>query len=134
MEEWRVRQEIYHRTVTEHSDDLSTKDVVMSSNTVEEAVDYFYTKNKGWIYPAKSYMVGICYSKWLAELYPPHDPIYYLDNPNLLYANDPYFVPYSEDKETYDKILETVGWDFITESGMVSDVWCYFQDEFLLNK
>lgn len=131
MEDWKVRQEVYHRLNKEHGDDLNTKDITISENIVDEAVDYFFTKNKGWVYPAKSYMVGICYSKWLAERFG-ETPFDYLNNPNLLYANDPYFVPYSEDKETYDKILEKVSWGFKKDSGMVSDVWTYFQAEFLL--
>lgn len=134
MEDWKVRQEVYHRLrENTDSDDLNKKDIVMSENIVEEAIDYFYTKNKGWIYPAKSYMVGICYSKWLSERFG-ETPFYYLDNPSLLYVNDPFFVPYSEGKESYDKILEKVTWDFEKESGMVSDVWCYFMEEFLLNE
>ncbi len=131
MNEWRVRQEVYHRLREENPDDLNNIDIQMTENVVEEAIDYFKTKNKGWIYPAKSYMVGICYSKWLSERFG-DTPLSYLDNPNLLYSNDPFFVPYSEDKETYDKILETVTWDFDKQQGMCPDVWVYFMDEFLL--
>jgi hypothetical protein len=132
MEDWKVRQEIYHRLREESPDDLNKIDITITENVVEEAIDYFKTKNKGWIYPAKSYMVGICYSKWLSELFG-ESPMYYLNNPNLLYSNDPFFVPYDADKETYDRILEVVTWDFNKQNGMCPDVWCYFMDEFLLN-
>lgn len=132
MNEWQIRQEVYHRLREESPDDLNKVDITMTDNIIEEAIDYFNTKNKGWIYPAKSYMVAICYSKWLSERFG-GSPYEYLDNPNLLYVNDPYFVPYSEDKETYDKVLETVTWDFDKQLGMCPDVWCYFMDEFLLN-
>lgn len=133
MDEWRVRQEIYHRLKNgEYDDDLNKCEIKLTENVVEEAIDYFYTKNKGWVYPAKSYMVGICYSKWLSEKFG-GSPFEILDNPNLLYCNDPFFKPYSEDKETYDKILEKVTWDFDKQKGMCPDVWCYFMDEFLIN-
>ncbi len=132
MEEWRVRQEVFHRLREDpEADDLNRFGITMTENVVEEAIDYFVTGNKGWIYPAKSYMVGICYSKWLSEHFG-ETPIHYLDNPNLLYNNDPFFKPYSESKEIYDKILEVVTWDFDKQKGMCPDVWCYFMDEFLI--
>lgn len=134
MSEWRVRQEIFHRLRNgEHADDLNDIDYVVTDNVVEEAIDYFRTKAKGWIYPAKSYFVAICYSKWLSERFD-EDKLNFLDDPNLLYSNDPFFVPYSEDKETYDKILEKVTWDFDKQKGMCPDVWVYFMDEFLINE
>ncbi len=130
MKEWQIRQEIYHRLREDNPDDLNNVDIEITENVVEEAIDYFVNKNKGWIYPSKSYMVAICYSKWLSERFG-QSPYDYLDNPNLLYVNDPYFVPYSEDKKTYDDILNVVTWDFKME-GMVPDVWTYFMDEFLI--
>lgn len=133
MEEWRVRQEVFHRLrENPEADDLNRFGITMTDNVIEEAIDYFVTKNKGWIYPAKSYMVGICYSKWLSEQFG-GEPLDYLNNPNLLYSNDPFFKPYDESKEIYDKILEAVTWDFDKEKGMCSDVWCYFMEEFLLS-
>lgn len=130
MEEWQVRQEIYHRLREETSDDLNKVDITISDDIVEQAIEYFRDKDKGWVYPAKSYVVAICYSKWLSERFggSPYD---YLNNANLLYVNDPYFVPYYEDKETYDRILETVTWDVKME-GIVPDIWTYFMDEFLI--
>lgn len=131
MEEWKVRQEIYHRTHLEHDDDLKTKEIVMSLDTVRDAIRYFKERDIGWIYPSKSYMVGICYARWLTEAFGGR-PLEYLDDPNLLYGNDPYFVEYSRDPRTYHQILNSVGWDFDETQGMCPDVKGYFKEEFML--
>jgi hypothetical protein len=134
MEDWKIRQEIYHRTNTEYSDDLNKFNVEITSDIVRDAVRYFNTKNIGWIYPAKSYMVGICYAKWLADEFGgiPED---YLEDPELLYGNDPYFVEYSRAPKTYHAILNSIGgWNFNQSLGLVPDVYEYFKAEFMLNE
>ena len=132
MDEWKLRQEIYHRLNTEHTDDLNDKAVVFTNNVVEDAIRYFNERDIGWIYPSKSYMVGICYAKWLSEEFG-GDPLEYLNDPDLLYGNDPYFVTYNEDKETYDSILDKIlGWKFNSTLGMCPDVKNYFIEEFQL--
>lgn len=131
MNEWKVRQEIYHRLKKDHEDDLSNHQIEITENIVDEAIDYFMTSNKGWIYPSKSYMVAICYAKWLSEEFG-GNPMIYLNDPDLLYGNDPYFVQYSIDSKTYDKILSVVGWNFDEKKGMVPDVKKYFKEEFML--
>lgn len=131
MEDWKVRQEIYHRTHLEHSDDLNDKNIEVSDNIADNAIRYFNETNIGWIYPAKSYMVGICYARWLAENFGGR-PVEYLEDPELLYGNDPYFVEYSRDPRTYHQILNVVGWDFDETQGMCPDVKEYFKEEFML--
>jgi len=133
MEEWKVRQEVYHRLHKEHSDDLNNIEVTVTEDVVDHAVDYFVNKQKSWFYPSKSYMVAICYSKWLAEHFGgiPED---YLNDSELLYKNDPFFIEYSKDPETYHKILNKInGWFFDETSGMVPDVKQYFLKEFLID-
>lgn len=132
MKEWKLKQEIYHRLNKDFEDDLSKHDVIISDNIVDNAVRYFTEKDIGWIYPAKSYMVGICYSKWLSKNFGDR-PLVYLDDQNLLYNNDPYFISYSKDSYSYIKILEKIGgWDFDESAGMVPDVKKYFEQEFML--
>jgi hypothetical protein len=132
ISEWKIRQEIYHRLNTEHSDDLNDKDIVITEDIVEDAVRYFFERDIGWIYPSKSYMVGICYAKWLSEEFG-GDPTDYLNDSELLYGNDPYFVTYNEDKKVYDSILKNIGgWNFDSSSGMCPDVKQYFIEEFQL--
>ena len=131
MEEWKVRQDVYHRLNKEHSDDLNDKDVQVSNNVVGNAVRYFNDRDIGWIYPAKSYMVAICYARWLAEEFGGR-AVEYLDDPELLYGNDPYFCEYSRDPRTYHQILNIVGWDFDETKGMCPDVKDYFKEEFMI--
>ena len=131
MEDWKVRQEIYHRTNQVHGDDLNKFEIELTDNVVEHAIDYFVSRDKGWVYPSKSYMVGICYARWLAESFGGR-PLEYLDDPELLYGNDPYFVEYSRDPKTYHQILNVVGWDFDEAKGMCPDVKVYFNEEFML--
>lgn len=134
MQEWKIRQDVFHRLNTEHDDDLKTKEVTFTNEIVRDAVRYFTDRNIGWVYPSKSYMVGICYAKWLADVWG-GDPYDYLDDPELLHKNDPYFVPYEDDKETYDAILSQInGWQFVMETGLVPDVHKYFIAEFMLEE
>lgn len=130
--DWKIRQEIFHRLQTEHDDDLNTKNIIISNNTVNDAIKYFNERDIGWIYPAKSYMVGLCYARWLAKEFGGR-PLEYLEDPDLLYGNDPYFVTYSLDPKTYIQILDQIGgWDFNESLGMVPDVRKYFEEEFML--
>jgi len=130
LEEWKFRQEIYHRLNPIHVDDLSNFDVEISDDVVDNAIKYFKTTEIGWIWPAKSYMVGICYARWLSEEFGGR-PLEYLDDPDLLYNNDPYFKTYSEDPHTYIKILENInGWNFDNALGVVPQVKEYYNLEF----
>ena len=132
MKEWKIRQEVYHRINQVFDDDLNTKDIVLSDDITNNAVRYFTESDIGWIYPAKSYMVGICYARWLSEHFG-GNPIDYLDDSDLLYGNDPYFVRYTDNSTIYDQILEVIGqWQFDTTQGMVPDVRQYFEDEFMI--
>ncbi len=130
MKEYKVRQEIYHRLNKEYDDDVKNFDVEISDYIIEDAVKYFTTRDIGWVYPGKSYMVGICYSKWLSKEFG-GDPLEYLKDPELLYNNDPFFKPYEEDVDTYNAILSFIGgWDFDETIGLVPDVKGYFLKEF----
>lgn len=133
MEEWKVRQEIYHRLHNEFDDDLNTKHIELSKDVVKDALRYFYERDIGWIYPSKSYMVAICYARWLSEEFG-GNPIDYLNDIDLLYGNDPYFVTYDEDPAVYNKILGYIGgWQFNENIGYVDDVKKYFVEEFMID-
>ena len=132
MNDWKIRQEVYHRINTDFDDDLNTKEIEISTDIVNDAVRYFTERDIGWIYPAKSYMVGICYARWLSENFG-GEPVDYLNDADLLYGNDPYFKTYYSDKENYDKILNEIDhWNFDESVGMVPDVKDYFVKEFML--
>ena len=129
MKEWKIRQEIFHRLNTDHDDDLSLHTVEIKDDIVENAIKYFTTNELGWVYPAKSYVVAICYARWLNQHF--NEDFYEsLNDPDLLHGNDPYYVPYEQDKDTYNKILNAVGFDFNEDIGIVPDVKMYFLKEF----
>ena len=133
MLDWKLRQEIYHRLNTEHNDDLNTKDVELTDDVAKWAIAYFNERDIGWIYPSKSYMVGICYARWLATHFG-GTPIEYLNDPDLLFGNDPFFEIYSDSEQIYCDILNTIGgWEFDENAGMVPDVRQYFNDEFMID-
>jgi len=134
IKEWKMRQEHFYRNVNEFTDDIRKFDVTINDDIVSNAVRYFNDDTIGWVYPAKSYVVAICYARWLHEFFG-SDIYEYLDDPDLLFGNDPYFVPYSQDKKTYDNIIEHISllpFKFDETKGVVPDVLQYFMEEFLL--
>lgn len=134
MEEWKIRQDLYHKLNKDYSDDLNKVKISFDNDIINNAIKYFNDTEIGWIYPAKSYMVAICYSKWLSDFFGKH-PLDYLNDSQLLYNNDPYFITYEKDFTTYDKILEKINyWQFCQKSGMVPDVKNYFIEEFMINE
>ena len=129
MKEWKVRQEVYHRLNEEHGDDLNCVEIEIVDDVVASAIRYFTETEVGWLYPSKSYVVAILYAKWLHEEFS-EDFITALDDPNLLYGNDPYFVTYSQDKENYIKIIAALPNSM--DGGMIPDIRNYFEKEFML--
>lgn len=128
MKDWKARQAAFHATSGDYRDDLNEVDIVISEDIVGDAVMHFEEKVDEWIYPSKSYVVAICYAKWLEQDF---DEDFYevLDDPNLLFGNDPYFVPFSEDEGTYQAILEEIHFD--ENDGMVPDIYEYYKEEML---
>jgi hypothetical protein len=129
--EHKLRQKYYHLHNDNFSDDLNKFDIETTDDIVRDAIRYFNDRDIGWVYPSKSYAVGICYAKWLQR----HFGVGFykaLNDPNLLYGNDPYFVTYDEDRETYDNIIRQVSLSFDESKGMVPDMKQYFNEEFMI--
>lgn len=105
---WKVRSKLYHKLFTEHSDDLRKETIVEEydkDSIVKRAVEYPVVQTATLYYPGKSYAVAIIFA-YLLEKEFGEDFYKVLDDPDLLHGNDPYHVRYSEDKVTYDKIIE----------------------------
>jgi hypothetical protein len=129
MKEWKIRQEVYHRLTLDHGDDLNKCIIDIAVDDIARtAIRYFNEQDPGWLYPAKSYAVAVLYSHWLCEEFN-EDFISALDDPDLLYVNDPYFVPYSKDKQNYIKIIAALPADM--SQGMIPDIRGYFEREFM---
>jgi len=131
--EHKIRQEIFYRLNSKFDDDLSNFEIklVEGDEIAEKAIEYFHNTATGWVYPSKSYVVGICYARWISDIWG-HDFYELLNDPGLLYNNDPYFVTYSESKQIYDKIIAEVGKGFDENIGIIPDIKRYFLEEFML--
>jgi len=133
MKDWKIRQEIYHRLANEFNDDLSNFDIQYNEDTIIEDCITYMTKpssETGWMYPAKSYLVAYAYASWLSEDF--NEDLYeLLNDKDLLYGNDPHFKTYSEDKETYDKLISIYGKD-IPLTDIVIDIREYYTKEFMI--
>jgi len=132
MKDWKLQQTIFHKLNRYHDDDLSLHNIKIDNDIIHNAIKYFTTTELGWVYPAKSYVVGICYAKWLKQYFA-EDFYQSLNDPDLLFGNDPYFVIYEKDRNTYDAILNNIGFDFDEAIGIIPDIKKYFIEEFLID-
>lgn len=107
MKEWKMWQEVYNRLVTDHTDARHLHKREMSEDKVNAALGYVREQSDVGVYPGKSYMVAIIYATMLEKVY--NEDFYeVLDDPDLLHGQDDFFVPYSQDKETYDAIIKAL--------------------------
>ena len=127
MKDWKVKQEVYHRLNTEHSDDLNKVDIVITENVKEDAARHFFEYVDEWIYPSKSYAVAYCYAYWISQDFD-EDFWELLRDPMLLAGNDPYYKTYDESPEVYDYLFDNIDWP-IPMTGMVPDIRKYYDAE-----
>ena len=108
-------------------DDVNLPYIFNNDNVEDQVVDFFLTESE-LIYPAKSYFVAIVYAKCL-EKYFGGNFFEYLNDSELL-PDDTYFKVYSQDKSTYDNIIDRIGdiWQYPSICKTVN----YFKKEFLI--
>lgn len=108
-------------------DDVNLPYIFNNDNVEDQVVNFFLTESE-LIYPAKSYFVAIVYAKCL-EKYFGGSFFEYLNDPELL-PDDTYFKVYSQDKSTYDNIINRIGniWQYPSICKTVN----YFKKEFLI--
>lgn len=108
-------------------DDVNLPYIFNNDNVEDQVVNFFLTESE-LIYPAKSYFVAIVYAKCL-EKYFGGSFFEYLNDPELL-PDDTYFKVYSQDKSTYDNIINRIGdiWQYSSICKTVN----YFKKEFLI--
>jgi hypothetical protein len=128
MQEWKIKQEIYHRIYYSPIDDLNNIKIVYGEENIKEtALRHFFERIDDFLYPAKSYVVAFCYAYWISQTYN-EDFWELLKDPKLLYDNDPYFKTYDEDPEIYDFLFDHVDWP-IPMKGMIPDIRKYYDAE-----
>lgn len=108
-------------------DDVNLPYIFNNDNVEDQVVNFFLTESE-LIYPAKSYFVAIVYAKCL-EKYFGGNFFEFLNDPELL-PDDTYFKVYSQDKSTYDNIINRIGdiWQYPSICKTVN----YFKKEFLI--
>ena len=124
MRKWRTASQVYHLLNREYSDDLNKMDVTWSEeNIVRDTLLHFNEYVDETIRPAKSYFVAICYAYWLSQDF---DENFFelLNDKYLLAENDPHFIQYHLDIDTYDQILKNIEFP-LKMKGMVPDVRKY---------
>jgi len=109
MKEWKANQKLYHLMTQVHTDAVENFETIIDrEDVVGPALEYLLDPREESVYPGKSYAVALIYSRLLWEHF--NEPFYeVLNDPMLLYGTDEYFVPYTQDKESYDIILEALG-------------------------
>jgi len=131
LPEWKLRQKIYHAT---HPIKDKVDPLILSADQDEEiisrAIGYFSKPWRRLYYPSKSFAVAIIYAK-LLERYFEADFYSVLDDPDLLYGNDHFFVRYSEAKNIYDKIIKAIPQEIEdSEISNVQETVAFFKEEF----
>lgn len=106
-------QRLYNELVQEHPDDFGNFEYIEEEEIVQNALKYFDSATFPLIYPAKSYAVALIYAFKIKEVY--GVPVLEtLNDPDLFLGQDPYFVPYSCDPESYQGIIAALqdrpGW------------------------
>jgi len=112
MKNYKDLQHLYHCTM-QTTDYIDNNDIIYVSrqNLPERIIAYFNIEVTQLEYPAKSYAVAIIYAK-LLEKYFDEDFYQALNDPDLLYNNDRFFVPYKEDQVMYDHVLSQISLNF----------------------
>jgi hypothetical protein len=93
---------------------------------IDYAIKHWNERVDKFIYPAKSYCVAICYAKWIERDY--GDNFWdLLNDPALLYSNDPYFEIYKDKKHIYNPIISAFPED--ETLGMIPDIRDWYEKE-----
>ncbi len=141
MNDWKVRQHVYHQLFNDigFGDDLKNETIEYNSDTktiIEKALEYPKVQSEVLFYPGKSYSIAVIYALLLNKYFE-EDVYQSLNDPELLYGNDPHFVTYDKDPSTYDSILNDFPVHFIADPSLGCDNFQltheYFHKEFLLH-
>ncbi len=131
---WQQRQHVFFLTSGQkwewHAPDVVVSDPL---EIKEAAIFYFLHDFKDLIYPSKSLSVAYIYARSIQKHFEPDRSITdILSEPGLLYFNDPFFRPYSDDtKECYDAIIEQVGDDYLKTKQAQKTYQCFLEEMLL---
>ncbi len=111
MKEWKLRQQIFSRIFSDKNlgDNLDEQVIIEEfdqESILKRALEYPFSNNAICHYPGKSFAIAIIFSL-LLEKHFGDSRFSYLSDPNLFMGEDPYFIPYTDSRDLYDKILES---------------------------
>lgn len=135
LKDHKLRQEMFHRL--EKIEDINQKydlyENISNEKLIIQITEYFTRCQFILQYPAKSYAVAIIYSKLLEDYF--NIPfLESLNDPELLYNNDHFFVPYIEAHQIYDEVLNKISLNFNINLPQITKTIEYFKKEFYLNE
>lgn len=139
MKNWKINQKIYHTLNQNFADEYGDEDIELMNNpTIDEIIQTVKDYISGWVpekvvYPAKSFFVAIVYARLLRDYFD-ENPLESLSDQDLLYGNDPYFIPYNAGTESqliYDSVINEYTWEFDLSKGEIPDVSNYFYEEII---
>lgn len=137
MKDYKVAQEYYHRmTPPDEIGDFNCGFFMVADHAIAETTIEYLTKEYPHAdllpQPTKTYAVALIYAK-LLEKHFSEDFYEVLSDPDLLYGNAKWFVPYSpETARTYDRIIKAVPEIIRPEISQTQATITYFEKEFLL--
>lgn len=133
MKEWKIRQDVYHRTqvISDTAFDIIEQDLDDES-LIEDIIRYMTAPESRLLYPTKAYAVAIVYATLLAEYFD-ENFIEALSDPDLLYGNDKYFVPYMEAQHIYNRVIGQISVELCFDNPQISATKDYFLKEFLID-
>ena len=136
--EYKYRRKMFYSFYPEwnFSDDIRDFDglVFDESTTVGDAIQYLTDGTTYQRFPGVSRAVSIAAATIVAEEFG-EDFFEVLSDPELMRESDPHFVPYSQDKATYDAILNSISRDRINwNSEYLSVVKILIREEYMLDE
>lgn len=142
MKDWKTRQMIFHKIYSyeEIGDDLK-KEMIQeeweNDKIVQRALEYLQVDSPVLFYPGKSYIIAVTYALLLEKEFGV-SVLESLNDPTLLYENDPYFVTFDQNPDVYKKILDLYPRLAVTDPLQFSEnfqkTYRYFYLEFLLHE
>ena len=104
--------------------------IKQSKEDLVKLIIKFFNTESLLIYPAKSYFVAIVYAKCIEKYF--HINFYDALNDEELLPDDKYFKTYTESKDIYDKVLESIG--DIYQYDSIDKTVKYFKQEYLIDE
>lgn len=136
IQNWRKRRILsYLKNKTFDDENLEYKYFELNNEQLFNIIIDFFETESRLVYPAKSYYVAIVYA-WLLNKYFGEDIKVALNYDDLLNYDDQFFVKYSNNKELYDKLLDTIieKLDKGDYNNSIKKTVGYFNKEFLINE